>query len=151
MIAMASKRMGRPPVTDHGTRAVYHKGCRCEMCCQAEAFYKRQRRLGKPALTALPDVDAIAEKAAENRPPEPGRVEAAVVAELGSLPAAAVRPGLAACCVALAHDIDDRGCAASHPGMVKQLAAVLEVLRAGAGGRGRLSAVRALSARETAG
>ncbi len=143
---MAGKRIGRPPVADHGTRAMYCKGCRCEPCRLAEAAYKRQRRLDRPALTVLPTdcADGTVSSA-------PGPAAAAVDAVLAGLPAVEARPLLVEGVRTLARGLDDPGCAASHPSMLRELRATLEVLRSGARGRGRLSAVRALSARETAG
>jgi hypothetical protein len=141
------KRIGRPPIDSHGTRAKYSKGCRCQSCRLAEANYKRQRRLGQLGLTVLPANRAAAGGTFN---PEPGRAAAVVDAELESLPGTATRPLLVEGVRALARALDDPAFAASYPSMLRELRASLAELRSGVRGTGKLAAVAAMTARDGA-
>jgi hypothetical protein len=119
-------KMGRPRTAKHGERAMYCRGCRCEPCRLAEASYKRQRKLGVPALTVLPG-----DRAVSTFTPEPGRLAAAIAEELEGLPPERKHSALAALALALAHDLDTAEFAASHASQARELQAVLTELRQG--------------------
>lgn len=139
----------------HGTRTRYNTGCRCDACKQASRDYdklRRQRMLagkhGGGTLTALPG-PGPARTASDD---EPGRVEAGVLAEIGSLSTAAARQGLVEIAIALARVLDSPLAIAQHASAAHRLSETLDKLRKGADGRtGRLAAVRMMTRREAAG
>jgi hypothetical protein len=74
----------------------------------------------------------------DSPPPEPGKTEAAVIAELDGLEMTPGRLALAALALVLARDLDNDRLAASHAALSRELRSTLEALRqntAGAGGK----------------
>jgi hypothetical protein len=137
---VAGKRMGRPPITEHGTRAMYAKGCHCPDCRQAESEYARARRIGQSAPTTLAAVPSVP-------PPEPGKAELAIAQEIGSIPTASGHPGLVEVALRLARDLDNEGLAATHSSLSRELRAVIENLHQGVRSSGKLAALSAMSDR----
>jgi hypothetical protein len=136
--------MGRPPINEHGTRAMYAKGCKCLGCRQAAAEYSRRYRagLGPRPLTAVAD-----DSAASSESVEPGRLAAAVAAEIEGLPAEKRKSALAALALSLADDIGRVEFGSSHAGLAKELRTVLTELHAGPVTQGRLAVVAGISHR----
>lgn len=133
--------MGRPAVMPHN-RARYQRGCRCNVCCLAEATYQKRRRHGiAGAVAPIPGGGVVAEQG-------PGRNERAVRAELDGLGDHG-RPGLAEGVITVSRVLDNPVCVAQHPSAARVLARLLDELRKnrGAPARGRLAAVRQMSAR----
>jgi hypothetical protein len=127
-------------VSECGTRASYVGGCRCDDCRAAESAYQRGRRRKAP-LAAVPALPAAPPEAEQ-----PGRVEAAVQAEIDGLSTAAKRPGLVAAALAMARLLDSPLNTAQHPQAVARLQALLAELRAGADARkGWLASVREMA------
>lgn len=130
----------------HGTRTCYNTGCRCDSCVQASRDYDKLRRQkmlaskhGGGSVTnlhpgGLDDADV------------PGRVEAGVLAEIGSLSTVANRQGLVEIALALAKVLDSPLAIAQHPSAAHRLSETLDKLRKGADGKtGRLAAVRSMT------
>jgi hypothetical protein len=104
---------------------MYARGCRCQDCKEAEANYSRARRIGqKPPtkLSALPTTDP------DSPPAEPGKTEAAVIAELDGLPMTPGKLALAALALVLAKDLDTARLAASHAALSRELRSTLDAL-----------------------
>ena len=74
-----------------------------------------------------------------------GSVVAAVRDELGTAPAAAERPGLAAAALALAAILDDPQHVAVQPAAARQLVAILGTLAKRAQRRGKLAVVKSMT------
>lgn len=137
----------------HGTRRRYQTGCRCADCKQAEADYQKRRRRNRtpPALTSVPDSQPTVPAAPEAPqvpavPPE--SVQAAVQRELDLLDGAREgRPGLVATAMAMARILDNDLAIPQHPGAAGKLLEVLtELGRAGRKRKGKLAAVREMTA-----
>jgi hypothetical protein len=80
--------------------------------------------------------------------PDQGRVEAAVMAEIGSLSTTDSRPGLVEVAIALAKVLDSPLAIAQHPSAAHRLSEALDKLRKGADSRaGKLAAVRQMTRR----
>ena len=133
----------------HGTRTKYNAGCRCDACKQANSDYNRTRGQSKRAakhgpgtVTKLPTATPVAVLAE----PEPGRVEAGVMNEIGSLSTADSRQGLVEIAIALARVLDSPLAIAQHASAAHRLSETLDKLRKGADSRkGRLAAVRQMT------
>jgi hypothetical protein len=136
--------MGRPPINDHGTRAMYAKGCKCPGCRQAAADYSRRYRagLGPRPLTAVAD-----DSADNTESLEPGRLAAAVTAEIEGLPAERRTSALAALALTLADDLGRVEFSSSHASLAKQLREILVDLHAGPVTPGRLAVVTGMGQR----
>lgn len=118
--------------TQHGTRACYVGGCRRVECREAESAYQRDRRRHKRPLTSVP---TLSTPEAPVEPPEPGRVELGVIAEIGGLTTAHKRPGLVEGALAMARLLDTPLNSAQHPQAMARLQAALDQLRKGADSR----------------
>jgi|SRR5271166_1000458 len=138
----------------HG-RSGYVGGCRCRECRAAESLYQRARRQrqGVPARAAKAPVKKKKLAAVPVLPPAPtepagpGRVEAAVIAEIAMLSTASRRPGLVEAALAMARMLDGQLFQAQHPQAVARLQNALAELRVGADTkRGWLSEVKAMTA-----
>jgi hypothetical protein len=149
-------------VREHGTRSCFVGGCRRPECRAAEAAYQRARRQSrstraektpakkKKTLAAVPvlpvtrtDLGAIAQPV---EPAGPGRVEAAVIAEIGMLSTASKRPGLVEGALAMARMLDSPLYLAQHPPAMARLQNALAELRVGADTRkGWLAEVRKMT------
>lgn len=135
----------------HGSRTRYNTGCRCDLCKQASRDYdkvRRQRMLASKhapgTVTSLPTANALVEG-------EPGRVEAGVLAEIGSLSTTASRQGLVEIAIALARVLDSPLAIAQHASAAHRLSETLDKLRKGADSRtGKLAAVRQMTRRSEA-
>jgi hypothetical protein len=134
--------MGRPPINEHGTRAMYAKGCKCGPCCRAAAEYSRAYRIGRSAPTALAAVPVMASAA------QPGRNELATAQEIKAIPTSGSHPGLCEQALTLARDLDNEGLAGTHSSLSRELRSVLEALGSGQRpGGGKLAAVVAMANR----
>lgn len=112
----------------------YQQGCRCAECKASQSEYRRdlKQRKTRLALAAPPD--------------GPGRVEAAVMAEVEAL--GVDRPGSVESLLAMARLIDDPGKWSQHSSADRRLQAGLAELRSVSGVRGRrLASVQKMSAR----
>jgi|DEB19_MinimDraft_2_1074335.scaffolds.fasta_scaffold34443_1 hypothetical protein len=133
----------------HGTRTRYNSGCRCDECKQSSRDYDKRRRLAKAAdvkpsqvVTRLPVGPGPDESAIGSA----GRVEAGVLAEIGSLSNSDSRLGLVEIAIALARVLDSPLAIAQHPSAAHRLSETLDKIRKGADGRtGRLAAVRQMT------
>jgi hypothetical protein len=152
----------------HGTRARWASKCRCDDCNAANARYVRERRnLARgiasespssshatgASVTALPSRLASVAAASQRTaaPPAetvaPGRVEAAVSAEIGQLSARVKHVGLVENALAMARILDDRRLVTTHPSASRQLTASLSKLWSLSVGRsGKLETVAAMAA-----
>jgi hypothetical protein len=139
MSGVAGKRIGRPPINEHGSRAVYAKGCRCSKCRAAEAAYVRARKIGRPAPTTLAALPSVAAA--------PGKTELAIATEIEQIESAACHPGLTELARVLARDLDNENLAASHASLSRELRAVMETLRTGVRATGKLATLVAMSDR----
>lgn len=127
----------------HGTRRRYNEGCRCADCKAASAAYQanyRQRRANGQQTSAqmavLPEsVDA-----------GPGRVEAAIQAEICGLAFTKERPGLTETALALARLLDDSHAQSQKPAAAGKLVEILDKLHKGSGNRrSQLASVRQMT------
>lgn len=126
--------MPRPRVYQHG-RSKYNDGCRCDVCCEAEAVYQRTRRTGEE----IPVTDSCERVAGVN--------EVAVQAEIEGLALAVSRPGIAQAALTMARVLDNRLAVAQHPQAANRLAELLAMLHKGGDARaGRLASVKKLAA-----
>jgi hypothetical protein len=126
--------MGRPAVIRHG-RTQYKKGCRCDVCCKAEAVYRKTRRHG--IESAVPDTSA-----------EMGRNERAVREEIAGLSSAETRPGLVAGAISMAKVMDNQLAIAQHSQAMNRLTEALKELHQGGETRqGRLAKIEKMSIR----
>lgn len=156
----------------HGKRSTYVRGCRCELCKQANTEYgqslKDRRRTGgkiQPPLakleTPLPITDdrvinlasvtqirAGDPASGEAYPDEPGEVEMAVAKEIKSLSAAPKHPGLVQSALAMAKILDNPGAITTHPSAHRQLTVSLDKLwNVSVGRQGKLADVAAMTRR----
>ena len=136
---------------EHGERARYKEGCRCDPCRMAENNYRRVLRQRKksgelPArsLSAVPPVPAIPVAGDE---PAAGSVEADVRKEIEKLAATEDRSGVAAVALAMARILDSPVALAQHPAAASRLMESLDKLRKGGRrARGKLAAVKDMTA-----
>lgn len=121
--------------TDHG-RSRYRRGCRCDVCRQANREYQRDHRAKQ--LQAVPA-------------PEPNFTDAAtsvvdaVQAEIDASPIAGQRPGLAAIALAMARILDNPHAIPQQPAAAARLVELLGKLSKGTQPRGRLAAVQKMT------
>ncbi|MGO9100588.1 hypothetical protein [Mycobacterium sp.] len=99
------------------------------------------------SVPVLPSINANnSQITSEPESSGPGRVENAVIAEIGMLSTASKRPGLVESALCMARMLDSGLYQAQHPQAVARLQAVLAELRVGADSRtGWLSEVRKMS------
>jgi hypothetical protein len=118
----------------HGTAGGYVEGCRCDDCTKAHRIAARDYRRRKAEVSVLETSD-------------PGPVESAVAAELGSLRVAADRPGVAAAVLALGRVLDGPQAAHAKPSAARVLGALLDGLHSAPvpGRRSKLALVRQMS------
>lgn len=129
----------------HGTRSRYNAGCRCDECKKAASDYHKLRGQRQRA-TKLAPATVTAIGSAPSAPPECGRVEAGVIAELDELSSAAARPGLVEIAVALARVLDSPLAIAQHASAAHRLSETLDKIRKGSDARkGKLAAVRSMT------
>jgi len=143
-------KIGRPRTAEHGSIAMYARGCRCEPCKAAQAAYRRARKLGLPAPTGNRKLTVVAAGPAEGTQSpelEPGGLAAAVAAELEGLPAEKRSSALAALALSLARDIDRPEFGASHASQARELRAALTELYSGARSSPKLALVTAMAQR----
>ena len=99
-------------------RAAYRRGCRCEVCCEANRVYAREhKRRKKSEIRAVPEVK-------HNVSPR-GRVVEAVARDLASCNAFDERPGLAATAMAMAELLDNPSATPQWPAAAARLTAIL--------------------------
>jgi hypothetical protein len=116
------------------------------VCRAAEREYQRNRYRRQRGLPVdSPDPPKL--NVVESRPVSSydGFVVAAVRDELGAVPAAAERPGLAAVALALAAILDDSKHVAVQPAAARQLVAILGTLSKRTQRRGKLAVVRSMT------
>ncbi len=114
---------------DAHNRTRYLAGCRCDVCKEAQAAYRRDLRIRKTEEAAGGQpVSSV--KSAPKGPTvwEPGAVTKGVEAELEGYVGAEKRPGLAATALALAAVLDNRAIASQHPAAARQLTDILDAL-----------------------
>ncbi len=155
IVAMRIMRIGlcnNRIVREHGTRSMYVGGCRCPECRLAESnFQKGRRRRGiKPGMPLAsaphPEIAVAARAPVAPIPAGPGRVEAAVDAEIAMLSTASKRPGLVAGALAMARILDNPLATPQHAPAMRRMQDALAELRIGADvHRGWLGDVRELS------
>ena len=123
----------------HG-RGRYNAGCRCPTGRAANREHSRQRR--SEGLTAVPPV--------AGSPPQPeftdGPVTEAVRAQLAGTATALERPGLYAVAIRLAQLLDNPSAAPQFAGAGHRLTEILTTLSKSSTQRGRLHAVRNMTA-----
>ena len=126
----------------HGTRKRYGAGCRCDECKEAQRLYQRRYRERvahrdlQGANNFAPDLEDM------------GPVEVAVELELAGLPAAQLRPSLAAIATAMAKILDGR-VPTPKPAAAKVLVNVLDTLHKGSTQRrGNLALVRTMTKKD---
>jgi hypothetical protein len=127
-------------------RAAYQRGCRCEVCVEANRAYMRARRAKSRGLEVVPDLPAVDPQVT---PPD-GRVTAGVKEEIAMLGDVAERwPGLVESAVAMAAILDDPRLATTQPSAQRRLQAVLDQLHDRAPARnGHLRIVADMSQRK---
>lgn len=125
----------------HGRRARYNAGCRCGACRQANREHSRRRRSNR--ITAVPAAPAEVSPPAEFLD---GRVTEAVRAELAHTTAAQDRPGLYAIAIRLAQLLDRDDAVPQFSAAAHRLTEILTTLAKSANRRGRLAAVRSMTA-----
>jgi hypothetical protein len=117
---------------DHGTRACYQHGCRCDDCRCAESEYQKERR--QRINESVGEIALLSERAdssltSGNTEPAPANsVVAAVTAEVGALGTHS-RPGVAAVAVALAAVLDHPKATSCKPAAARVLISTLKRLR----------------------
>ena len=112
-------------------RAAYRRGCRCEVCCEANRVYARERKRRKTSeIRAAPaevgrsgPPESIAKTS--NDPEPRGRVVEAVARDLASCNAFEERPGLAATAMAMAELLDNPSATPQWPAAAARLTAIL--------------------------
>ncbi len=134
----------------HGTDARYKvDGCRCDACKDAHKRAHRdylQRRANGKVRSIAPAV-SIATPVVEG----PGRVEAAVQAEIADLSQAEARPGLAQTALELARLMDNPAATNQKAAAAGKLAELLDKLHKGADARkSKLAAVRSMTSAKSA-
>jgi hypothetical protein len=126
--------MGRPRTIQHG-RTKYTQGCRCDVCCEAEAVYQKGRRHG------------VEEPVTDTSDRVVGANEAAVQAEIEGLANAETRPSTVQAALTVARVLDNKVAVAQHTGAAKELRALMDSLHKGGDARsGRLASVKKLAA-----
>jgi len=127
--------MGRPRTITHG-RKCYINGCRCPVCCEAEAVYQKTRRHGTD------------EAVTDTSERVPGVNESAVQAEIAGLAMTESRPGIAEAALTMARVLDNRLAIAQHPQAANRLESLLDKLHRGGDVRGgRLASVKKIGSR----
>jgi hypothetical protein len=137
----------------HGTRARYQAGCVCDLCKDAEAEYRRDRRRLKreavgefaaPQVTGLSLVTGDGPGTLASPDVVAGPVETAIRAEIDAL--GSERGGLKATAVALARILDNPKAVSTQPAAAGKLADLLETLRKNSDGKkSKLASVRSMT------
>jgi hypothetical protein len=100
-------------------------------------------------ITAASGKKASDDKGDEDKPREPGRMEAACITVLETLDKAKARPDLAAAALALAFDIDQVLAITQRSNLVRQYQAVMEELTKGSEKKSKLAVVRQMTGTAT--
>ena len=125
----------------HGRSRYRHHGCRCATCIEANKLYMRDLRARQRGLTPVPPGESPLAAA-------PGRVVAAVQADLETFGDLTGNQALAAGALAMARILDDPRQVTTQPSAVRQLVSLLEVLRRSVAPRpGRLAVVQDMTTR----
>jgi hypothetical protein len=143
---MQMAKRGRPRIRQHGDRAMYQAGCRCQECRASASRYRLERKALAPTnrkLIALPGDPG--DNNTEGL--EPGRLAAAVALEIEGLPVERRSSALAALALTLADDLGRVEFSSSHASLAKQLREILVDLHAGPATPGRLAVVAGISHR----
>lgn len=118
-------------------RAAYRRGCRCEVCCEANRVYAREHKRRKkseiPVAATAPAKSGRDTKPfiltttspAESDVTPRGRVVEAVARDLASCNAFDERPGLAATAMAMAELLDNPSATPQWPAAAARLTAIL--------------------------
>ena len=116
-------------------RAAYRRGCRCEVCCEANRVYARELKRRKtsgirPDIGTKNETLRLSTAPSEGRYPhadtEPrGRVVEAVGNDLARANAFEERPGLAATAMAMAELLDNPSATPQWPAAAARLTAIL--------------------------
>jgi hypothetical protein len=119
----------------------YRRGCRCDICLEANRVYFREWRAKRRGLRLV--------VTAGDEPVAAGLVEAAVQRELDLLSGAEQRPGLCAGILAMARILDNPKLATTQPSAARQLNNGLQRLRDASVSRGgKLAVVASMSDRK---
>ena len=116
-------------------RAAYRRGCRCEVCCEANRVYAREHKRRKKSEIPraighrgdhfiLVDAHKTTSPAESDVTPR-GRVVEAVARDLASCNAFDERPGLAATAMAMAELLDNPSASPQWPAAAARLTAIL--------------------------
>lgn len=137
----------------HGTRASYQAGCVCDLCKEAEAAYRRDRRrlkreavgeFAEPQVTSLSLVTGDGPGTVTAQVSSVGAVEAAVQQEIEGL--GSDRAGLKQTVLALARIMDNPKAISTQPAAAAKLADMLETLRKSADVRkSKLASIRSMT------
>src|SRR6185312_2460161 len=109
---------GGVPKMEVHNRTRYKSGCRCDRCRKAQSDYRKDLRLRSKARVPAGTVStlkSVPPLPSSSKPSKPGRVEAAVLAELEGLTSAVKRPGLVASARAMARVLDTPLYVSQHP------------------------------------
>ncbi|VBA60293.1 hypothetical protein [Mycobacterium attenuatum] len=121
--------------TDHG-RSRYRRGCRCDVCRQANREYQRGHRAKQLQAVPAPASDSTGVVTP---------VVDAVQAEIDASPIAGQRPGLAAIALAMARILDNPHAIPQQPAAAARLVELLGKLSKGTQPRARLAAVQKMT------
>lgn len=138
--------------TAHGSRQLYKRGCRCDLCRSAEREYKkdlrrRQREAVGEFVTPAVTLSLVpgGSGAGYSAPVHTGgAVESAVSLEIEQL-VAHPRPGLEAAALALARVLDNPKATSTKPAAAAKLAHLLDTLRKSSVSRPKLASVRRMT------
>ena len=109
-------------------RAAYRRGCRCEVCCEANRVYAREHKRRKKSEIPVAINKRFIHKTtspAESDVTPRGRVVEAVARDLASCNAFDERPGLAATAMAMAELLDNPSATPQWPAAAARLTAIL--------------------------
>ena len=104
-------------------RAAYRRGCRCEVCCEANRVYAREHKRRKKSEIPVANFATTVAKLSDVTPR--GRVVEAVARDLASCNAFDERPGLAATAMAMAELLDNPSATPQWPAAAARLTAIL--------------------------
>jgi hypothetical protein len=118
-----------------GTRQSYKRGCRCDLCKQAESAYKRDLRqrhreaVGEFVTQGVPPLSLVTPGTGTDSKSDPvcGPVESAILLEIGDFEQS--RPGLVAVALSLAVVLDNPRATSSKPPAAGALVNILNLLR----------------------
>jgi hypothetical protein len=153
--------MPRPPSAEHGTSAMYRRGCRCGPCATVERDRVRRWRHKQMTGEDQPHAAAVVQlvpakttgrKSKRAAPAVVGPNEQAVMSQCAAAPKAADLPATVMQAVTLARILDDENCRAMWPTTSRQLHTLLLSLAAPrAKTAGKLYAIKKMTNRRPLG